>query len=281
MDCDHDARLYITQVLMVTASSPLVWSSFHIVGYSFGGGVAISFARYFPQRLLSLASIAGGGLIRSYHVSWKSRLLYNSGMLPEWLVRVIARRRIRPAATIASAVTSSAVGSGSAPAAGGSDLLAAESQKVQSVNKDGDARGGGSFEVAPISKSRPGVTVSAVMTWQIDHHQGFLPTFLSSIRNGPIYAPQEDWAALAPILRHRREARALELNEASAGLRKGKILLILGREDSVVVHDEAIEDAQSTLGIDAVEYAVLEGGHEIPFVLSVEVAGALQRYWSS
>lgn len=254
----------MTQILLVLASSQIQWTPFHLVGYSFGGAVSVSFARYFPHRLASLNLIAGGGLIRPYHVSWKSNLLYNSGLLPEWLVRILVKRRIRPAAEAPQS-------------AGGLDIAAAESKL--SIRGDGDATGGAAFDSASISKHRPDVSVSSVVAWQIDHHPGFITAFLSSIRNSPIYAPQEDWKFLAANLSARRRT-AVGGDTLPSGLAQGKVMLVLGADDSVIVARETIEDVQEVLGMDAVEYTVLPAGHELPITLSSEVADSMEQFWA-
>ncbi|KAI2615773.1 alpha/beta-hydrolase [Hypomontagnella submonticulosa] len=265
-DLDYDARLYVTQILLVLASSKLPWSAFHLVGYSLGGGLCVAFARYFPHLVSSLILIAGGGLIRPYHVGWQSRLLYSSGLLPESIVRVLVRRRIRPQSEQAPGT------------AGAADIASAET-KQRLPNGDGDSNGGAGFNSAMISKFRPGITVSSVVRWQVDNHEGFVTAFLSSIRNAPIYAPQEDWKALARILEARRRLKHNIEGGSFSGLRAGKVLMILGEDDPVVVKDETIEDAQNALGLDGVEFAILAGGHEIPITRSSGIADAIDNFW--
>ena len=89
-DVEYGARLYVTQMLLVLASSRLGgWERFHLVGYSLGGCLAVAFTRNFPHQVESLTLIAGAGLIRRHHVDWKGWLLYQSGLLPEALVKWI------------------------------------------------------------------------------------------------------------------------------------------------------------------------------------------------
>lgn len=229
------------------------------MGYSLGGCLAVSFARYFPLRVQSLICIAGGGLIRPYHVGWQSRLLYSSGLLPEGLVRWLVRRRIRPSAKPLSQ-----------GASGAADIMAAESK-----TGNGDASGGKGFDGASISRHRPHVSVSSVVSWQIDHHDGFIPAFLSTIRSAPIYAPQEDWEVLRSLLEARRQN---DRESRPQGLEKGSILLVLGKNDPVVVPSETIEDAEAVLGKDGVEAVVLNAGHELPITLSSEVSDCIDRF---
>lgn len=57
----------------------------------------MSFAVQFPHLLRSLDLVASSGLIRRRHVGGASRFLYESGLLPEWFIHGLVRRRIRPA----------------------------------------------------------------------------------------------------------------------------------------------------------------------------------------
>jgi pimeloyl-ACP methyl ester carboxylesterase len=222
----------------------------------------VSFTRYLPHLVRSLVLVAGGGLIRRYHVGWQSWVLYNSGLLPETLVRHLVRRRIRPHEQPPQHGE-----------AGATDIVAAEGSQV-AAQDDSDANGGPAFDGASISRYRPEVTVSAVVRWQVDHHDGFIMAFLSTIRNAPIYAPQQSWKVLSRILRAKRSSPA-----QGPGLTSGKVLLVLGEQDSVIVKDETMEDARRVLGADGVEFAVLPGGHELPITESSRVAEAIEGFW--
>ncbi|TGJ87293.1 hypothetical protein E0Z10_g1480 [Xylaria hypoxylon] len=270
-DLTYDTRLFVTQFLLVLASSKISWTTapgFHLVGYSLGGGLSVAFTRYFPHLVRSLCLIAPCGLIRRHHVGWRSWLYYNSGLLPEPLVKYLVRRRIRPDAKPVHV-------------AGGLDIVAAEGGRM--VKGDGDSNGGAGFNSAAISKTRPHVTVSSVVAWQVDHHEGFVMAFMSTIRNAPIYAPQEDWKVLSKILEIRRHDSRTHASgaESVAGLEGGKILVVLGKGDGVIVMDEMIEDATSVLGHDGIKFVALEGGHELPITSSKSVAESIEGFWKS
>ncbi|KAI0429239.1 alpha/beta-hydrolase [Xylaria sp. FL1042] len=276
-DLTYDTRLFTTQLLLVLASSKLPWTvppGFHLVGYSLGGGLSVAFTRYFPHLVRSLSLIAPCGLIRPHHIGWRSWLYYTSGLLPEVLVKHLVRRRIRPRVKPADLV---------AAEAGERVVVEARVKKVN-VKGDGDANGGAGFDSAAISRRRPHVTVASVVAWQVDRHAGFVMAFLSTIRHAPIYAPQGDWQALSELLETRRAARNRSGDddaEIEAGLERGKIFLVLGRDDGVIVMDEIIEDAHSVLGREGVEVVALEGGHELPITSSSSVAASIERFWKS
>ncbi|KAL2158413.1 hypothetical protein VTH06DRAFT_4461 [Thermothelomyces fergusii] len=307
-DLPYDLRLYTTQVLLALASSPLAWTGmgtgragvagaaaddgedgrpdagFHLVGYSLGGGLAVSFARYFAGMLKSVVVIAGGGLIRGEHVAWRSRLLYSSATarwVPDGLVRWLVRRRLMPRKT--SAEEEHGRGRGRERERDGAVTeteMAKEVVEVKGRHKNSDASGGQSFDNAVLLARRPEHTVSSVMEWQLRRHEGFIPAFVSSIRHAPIYDQQEDWLALGQILAERREKLGWEdAADRSPGLGGGKILLVLGASDPVIVKEELIHDATAVLGEDGFEAVVLDAGHEIVMTKADEVAAVMANFW--
>jgi hypothetical protein len=52
------------------------------------------------------------------------------------------------------------------------------------------------FESAPLSKTRPEVTVASAVQWQLDYHEGFVGSFVSSIKYASIEGKQESWRKL-------------------------------------------------------------------------------------
>ncbi|KAK4042504.1 Alpha/Beta hydrolase protein [Parachaetomium inaequale] len=274
-DVAYDVRLYTTQILLVLASSRLAWTGtgegngFHLVGYSLGGGLAVPFARYFCGMVRSLVVVAGGGLIRGEHVGWKSRLLYNStaGVVPEGLLRWFIRRRLMPRREENWGVVTET-------------KMATEVVGDAGKHENSDASGGRSFDNAVLLARRPEHTVSSVMGWQLRHHEGFIPAFVSSIRYAPIYDQKKDWHALGQLLAARRERSGWEdTADELPGLRGGKILLVLGASDPVIMKEELIHDATAVLGEDGFEAVVLDAGHELVMSKGDEVAAVVANFW--
>lgn len=269
-DLDYDIRLYTTQILLALASSRLPWTgddAFHLIGYSLGGGIAVPFARHFPHMVRSVVVVAGGGLIRSEHVSWRSRLLYSTGVFPECILQWLIRRRLTPKR---EAVTET--------------KLATEAVNVKTdkpkKHKNSDASGGDSFDNAILLARRPGHTVSSVMSWQLRHHEGFIPAFVSSIRYAPIYDQKEDWCGFGRLLAKRRERSGWEdTADELPGLRGGKMLFVLGATDPVIVKEELIHDATAVLGEDGFEAVLLDCGHELVMSKGAEIAGIVSNFW--
>lgn len=97
----------------------------------------------------------------------------------------------------------------------------------------------------------PYSTVGAVVDWQIEHHGGFVPAFISSIRYAPVHGEHERW-------------RVLGRNVSTARGALKKVHIVLGETDPIIVKDEIIEDACECLGSENVEFDVVKGaGHEV------------------
>lgn len=154
VDTPHDSRLYATQLLCALASSPLHWAPFTLVGYSFGGGLAVSFAAVFPRLVAELVLLAPSGVVSASQLGVFGRLA-NAGWVPDVVAAYMARRRThgKPSAEVLDAGRRKA------------------DPKDRSVVLD----------------------VEAVVAWQAANHNGFVSAFLSSFRNGPLFNRQEEW----------------------------------------------------------------------------------------
>ncbi|WYZ37613.1 hypothetical protein EsH8_II_001119 [Colletotrichum jinshuiense] len=252
LDLPHDVRLYTTQILLALASSPLPgWTgndAFHLLGYSLGGAVAASFTASHPHLVKSLNLVAPGGLIRSAaHVGWRSRVLYASDWVPEAVRRWFVTRRLTPA-----------------DAQVGGDVPEKETVDDEDGNAEWD-------ELRLVGGSR----IGQVVRWQVLNHAGYVKSYMSTIRHAPVYdRGDEEWRVLAGALEARRAGAG-----AVPGLRKGRVLFVLGERDDVVVPGETVWDAEAVLGEDAVEVVVLKAGHEVAITKAAEVVGAVVSAW--
>ncbi len=115
------------------------------------------------------------------------------------------------------------------------------------------------FEGAPLSKNRTEVTVADAVQWQIDNHQGFVRSFMSSIKNASIEGRQETWRKL--------------------GKRGDKVLIIAEKTDAVIVSRELTEDAEGAIGSEKVEWREIEGGHQFPITRAEDVVREISGVW--
>ncbi|KAK3674987.1 hypothetical protein LTR78_005331 [Recurvomyces mirabilis] len=246
----QDVRLFTSQVLLVLSSSPLSWTGSEtrvtLIGYSLGGGISAAFTSYLPHLVESLVLIAPSGLIRHHHISQSSRLLYGS-LLPQSLVNYYVRKRLggdpetKPATTNTTPLPAKAI--------------EAEVPEHPALAADSSV---------PLFVDRPGISPAKAVAWQLDAHPGFLQAFISSIRYAPIRDEHERWSIIGLRQEAARSASAQDAKDES--LKEGKVLILLGKQDQVIVAAEVEEDATVALGKENVECVTLHGGHDVPII---------------
>ncbi|KAI4842621.1 putative alpha/beta hydrolase [Aureobasidium sp. EXF-8845] len=256
----QDIQLFTTQILLVLSSSPPSWTGdgnrFAIIGYSLGGGIAASFTSYFPNLVESLVLIAPAGLMRSSRIHWTSKFLYG-GWLPRRLVEYLVWRRL---GGIDAASTSRETRNDGKVTA----TQAAEQETPSHPALTPDSS-------ASISSRRPSVSIADIVAWQLHHHAGFVSSFVSSIQHAPISSQHSIWKKIA-------ESQD-ESAPSSQRLLEGKVLLLLGKDDTVIIAEEMCGDAEQALGKDAMEIRVMDGGHELPVTDAREVAQTILDFW--
>lgn len=261
-DIPQDDRLFATQILLALSSSALSWTGagsnrFCLVGYSLGGGIAASFASYFPQLLSSLVLLAPAGLIRDSQISFQSRLLYSRGLVPERVLGFLVGRRLR-----AGPLTTPK------PKA---KTISAEDALAEELPTQGAA------EVQRLSRAYPHVNVPNAVKWQVGEHAGFVHAFMSSMRYGPILQQRQrgTWERLGRYLSAQKD---LSLDEQRAsGLPSDKVLIMCGNNDAVIIKDEVVPDATAALKGHA-SFRFFDAGHEFPSTKYEEVAQYVMEF---
>lgn len=127
---------------------------------------------------------------------------------------------------------------------------------------------------AELFHDRPGISIADVVDWQLKNHPGFVASFISSIRHAPITGQHDRWRVIGDRLSEQRSTGNID------GLNEGRVLILLGRTDGVIVADEIASDAAETLGQKNAKIVVLEGGHDVPVVNSVSCVGAMTEFWN-
>jgi len=253
-DVRQDIRLFTSQILLVLASSQLPWTgstSFSIIGYSLGGGIAAAFTSYFPDLVSSLVLIAPSGLLRPHHISRKSRILYqySDGIVPESILNNAVRRRLKsPIAPTQNQPTTEKT---------------TEQTVIQAeVSMESNSQ-------APLSKVHPDITIQAAVAHQLDHHEGFVGAFMSSIRHGPIQNQHEYW---------RRIGQRLSDRNRRSNQKPEKVLIIGGEHDAIIIMDELKEDAAEVLQ-DNVQFQFINAGHELPITKGEDIVKCIWDFW--
>lgn len=258
----HSNRLYTTIILLALTSSPIHWTGngnrFSLIGYSLGGAIVATFTAYFPSLVSSLVLLAPGGLIRKERHTMTNRFLYNTGLLPETTLERIIKSRLKAGDTPTKATPPKEGPTPAAPVIG-------EAPKEKPT------------KAPQLSRARPGITVPEVVAWQLDNHPGFVKSFISSIRYGPVSEEHCHWRRLGDRLA--AQNASTEEEYAEQGLKNGKVLIIGGSKDGLIAKDELIDDATEVLGANNVEFEFLDAGHELPITKSLDIVHYILSFW--
>jgi pimeloyl-ACP methyl ester carboxylesterase len=188
-------------------------------------------------------------------------MLYStSGLVPNWLIERLVGRRLWSGPAAARTIE---------PEPDSGVLIQDDNSSVRSVSLKGQS--GSVYAASSISllppTSNQARTASDVVDWQISHHAGFIPSFVSSIRYAPTHEQQDRWKILGQHMRDRYERPEKE----KSGVKE--VYLVLGETDPIIIADELIEDAKNVLGRRFVKSKVIEGaGHDVAMARPDEVA---------
>ncbi|EGX94073.1 C6 and C2H2 transcription factor RegA-like protein [Cordyceps militaris CM01] len=250
-DIPHDARLYVTQMLLALASSPLSWTgneSMNIIGYSLGGGIAAHFAGTFPHMVKSLVLLAPSGLIRAERFGHITKFIFSSGVIPERILHGLTSRRLQQ--PIAS---SSKVPKQPTPVVHGKAEAAV---KVASAEVPGTVSSSEDSPSLPIEQR-----VTHYVRWMVTHHLGFVPAFMSCIRHAPLTHQQDSWKALAQR-------------------KTGTTAVLLAERDEIINLDDYEADGLPLLGgRENVYWKVLPGTHDFVMTQSDAITREIEHLW--
>ena len=162
----HDARLFGTQIFYAVASSPLTWigadsGGFSIIAFSLGGGIAMSFASYFPQLVKSIVLLTPGGLLRHLPAGYETLSFRYPHLVPFSYLRRLVSKILEVKLT---RVTPSPMTSDNATQISSLDL-------------------------------------AAIRQWQFENHKGFVYSFINTTAYGPIMHQQADWEKTCNIIK--------------------------------------------------------------------------------
>ncbi|KAI0200178.1 Alpha/Beta hydrolase protein [Astrocystis sublimbata] len=251
-DLPYDTRLFVSQILLVLASSPLAWTgndAFSIIGYSLGGGIAVNFAATFSDMVESLVLLSPSGLIRPANIGRLSRLLFTSGLVPERILAWMTKSRLRTPIDNAVSKKRSPVKKALTPIAEEKeDLIDVAIQET----------------VDPPSQASPTPferDVIEFVHWSLDYNEGFVPSMMSTIRFAPLMDQHQYWRLLAKR-------------------KPGTTAVLIGEEDNLIQSEDYEEDALPLIGgRNNVFWRTVPGAHNFPFTHPRGVLKALYEFW--
>lgn len=261
-DLPYDERLFVSQALCVLASSPLSWTgdeALDVMGYSLGGGIAVHFATTFPAMVRSVVLLAPAGMIRAENFGLAARVVFRSGWVPEGVLEVISRWRLkRPIADAAKRKPRAAGAAAASKVVLPGDKMVEATVTSEIVDEKTTTTTTGAGE-GPNELQK---NVLKFVNWQVEHHAGFVSAFMSTLRFAPMLGQHIAWAKLA----HRKPKT---------------VCLIFGEGDEIVNEEDYREDVAPLLGgDDHVVWAKSVGGrHDFPMVHPEETLKRIFEFW--
>lgn len=265
-DLPYDTRLFVSQILLVLASSPLAWTgnnAFSLIGYSLGGGIAVNFAATFPDMIESLILLSPAGVIRPANIGRLSRLVFTSGLVPERLLAWMTKNRLRK--PIDNAVSKRRP----APPTPASTLASGQRAKkmltpIEEEEKEDFVDVAMQEAVDPPTQQNPTPFEREVISyvhWSLDFNDGFVPAMMSTIRHAPLMEQQHYWRQLAKR-------------------KPGTTAVLIGQDDNLIQREDYEEDALPLIGgRDNVFWRIVPGAHNFPFTHPRGALKAIYEFW--
>ena len=254
LDVPHSSRLFGLQILFATASSAISWNRpnhFSLVGFSLGGGIAMSFAAHFPYLVDSIVLLAPGGILRYLPPGYDNTLLRIPHLLPSFYLRKLA---------------ASLLGVG----------LLATPLDSSSPNAQDLKRLGSADKLSTIDKNA--LDSATILQWQFDHHKGFVHSFINTIIHGPLMNQQPDWQKTCNIIKGDKHLTIP--SDHSSKLFNSKLLTIFGDADGIVAQKDVVEDLTKMIGTPGhLICRVVPGGHGFPLPSSDIIITHLADFW--
>lgn len=249
-DLPYDTRLFVTQMLLVLASSPLAWTgndAFTLIGYSLGGGIGANFAATYPHMVETLILLSPSGLIRPENIGRLSRLIFTSGLVPDRLLAWMTKRRLRMPIDNAVAKRRPTVKASSPVEEAKEDMVDIAVQETVDAP-------------AQESPTLEELGVISFVHWSIDYNEGFVPAMMSTIKDGPLMEQQQHWRLLAKR-------------------KPGTTAVLIGRDDNLIQPEDYEEDALPLIGgRENVFWRLVPGAHNFPFTHSSSALEAIYEF---
>ena len=242
------------QILIATASSTLSWTDaasgrFSIIGYSLGGAITMSFASHFPYLVNAIVLMAPGGLLRRMPDGYDSIFFRYSWLTPISYLRKLVGNILGLYYT------------------GAASRLTRIDEDLTTLDV--------SQELQRTAIESPNVT--AIVQWQFDNHQGFVHSFVNTVKHGPIMHQRSEWSNICEVIRGRVPPEPTAM--LASKINNSKILVLLGDADRIIVANELHEDLDELLGPEHVEFRTVSGDHEFPGPSSAEVIKHIAEFW--
>ncbi|KAG8533547.1 uncharacterized protein KY384_001287 [Bacidia gigantensis] len=164
----HNAHLFHLQILYAITSSSIPWTGkslggFALLGFSLGGGIAMSFTAAFPELIDSMILLGPAGILRILPGDYLAPIFKYHAFAPAWYVRRRAGLTL--------------------------------GVNVNGTAQESDLKGEMGVDV-PSTKEETSVgklDFPAMAQWQFDNHHGCVHSWLDTLNNAPVMHQHAEW----------------------------------------------------------------------------------------
>lgn len=97
------------------------------------------------------------------------------------------------------------------------------------------------------------------------------------MRYGPIFYQHEQWRRIGKRLLEQRSANRQA--DIVPNPYSDRVLIVIGRNDPIIVEKEIVSDATDALGPDNVRFEFCDAGHELPMTDCQLVVNHIWQFW--
>ena len=208
----------------------------------------MSFSSYFPYLVDSIILLAPGGILRYLPKEYENPCFRYPYLVPySYLRRLVGN--LLGVSLWSVPLDSSRLGSGD-------QTDPKVSQATKSVEKGM-------------------IDASAIVQWQFDHHRGFVHSFINTIEYGPLMHQHSDWERICNVIKGEADQTS-----SRSSLFNGKILVIFGDTDDIVVEKDVAADLLEMIGgPEHVTFRSVPGGHGFPLPSCDKVVKHISEFW--
>ncbi|KAL8643973.1 MAG: hypothetical protein Q9226_008005 [Calogaya cf. arnoldii] len=118
------------------------------------------------------------------------------------------------------------------------------------------------------------------LEWQVQEHEGFVKSNISSLRHAPISAQHDQWVRMSKAL-SKRDTKGDQQMTTSHASGDAPVLIMCGENDPVIIAKELEMDSKELLGgTENLSFVTTPGaGHDFPFTHSKHVVDTITRFW--
>lgn len=205
----------------------------------------MSFSSYSPDLVDSIVLLAPGGILRSLPKEYENPCFRYPSLVPQYYLRKLVANLL---------------GVSRFPTPLHFSKSDYQDQTVPETSR----------EVEGVHKEI--IDIPRIVQWQFDHHKGFMHSFINTIRHGPYMYQHSEWEGICNVIKGEIRSRS--------GLFNGKILVVFGDTDGVVVEKDVSADLSKMIGgSDHITFRSVPGGHGFPIPSCEEVIKHISEFW--